>query len=182
MNAHIEIPARLAEWGNIAGYTLTPGSRSEDGRAIFWASLGEIRLFIGWNDRGWFVVTDSDRMGPEHFILAAPSMDTIEKYFFGRFCPTIRRKRELPRLKIPVLKEQLPSNFRIDIRDFEGVERLTLVANDGSVVAVSSSDPVTGTAELAKLSFFLAAPIDEIVASCFDPYGKPLFQDLGAEH
>lgn len=177
MNTHIEISARLTEWGNIAGYTLTPGSRSEDGRAIFWASLGEIRLFIGRNDRGWFVVTDSDRMGPEHFILAAPSMDTIEKYFFGRFCQVIRRKRELPRLRIPVLREQLAPNFHIDIRDFEGVDRLTLISSDGAAVAVSSSDSVTGTAELVKLSFFLNVSIDEIVASCLDQNGKPLFRE-----
>ncbi|ORB35149.1 Imm61 family immunity protein [Mycobacterium persicum] len=177
MNTHIEISARLEEWGNIAGYTLTPGSRSGDGRAIFWASLGEIRLFIGANDHGWFIVTDSDRMGAEHFVLATRSMDTIEKYLFGRFCPGIRRKHELPRLKMPVLREQLPPNLYIDIRDFEGVERLTLISSDGSAVAVSSSDSVTGTAELVKLSFFLNASIDEIVASCFDRNGRPLFRD-----
>lgn len=55
---------------------------------------------------------------------------------------------------MPVLREQLPLNLYIDIRDFEGVERLTLISSDGSAVAVSSSDSVTGTAELVKLSFF----------------------------
>ena len=163
----------------LAGYSLTPASRTEDGRAIFWASLGEIRLFIGRNERRWFVVTGSDRMDSEHFVLAAPSMETVEKYFFGRFCLPIRRIRDLARVKAPISIGEISPKFTIDTRNFEGVERFCLIASDGSVAAVSSVDQITGAAELVKLSLLMTTSIDMITASCLDPDGKPLFQLVG---
>jgi Immunity protein 61 len=176
MTDPIEISPRLEEWGRLAGYALTPGSRTDDGRAVFWASLGEVRLLIGRDATGWFVITDSDRMGPEHFILAAPTIDTIERYFFGRFCQSIRSRRELPRVRLPISEEEISPHFSLDSRYFDGVQRLALIASDGSTVAISSADRLTGTAELVKLSLYLTATIDEIVASGLDPDGKPLFK------
>src|ERR1700746_285541 len=55
-----------------------------------WAALGEVRHFNGTNDSGWFTVTDSDRLGPEYLVFLAPSMATIEIYFFGKFGGYIR--------------------------------------------------------------------------------------------
>ena len=176
MTDSIEIPGRLEQWAELAGYTLTPGKSTDDGRAIFWASLGEIRLFIGKNQDRWFVVTDSDRMGPEHFILAAQSMGTIEKYLFGRFCLHIRSIRGLPRVGVPISNNGLVSAYSIETREFEGTQRFALVASDGSTVAISSADRVTATAELKRLALYLTATIDQIEASAVDPDGKPLFE------
>ncbi|MBV8455139.1 MAG: TNT antitoxin family protein [Acetobacteraceae bacterium] len=176
MTEAIEISPRLEEWAKQAGYALTPGSRTVDGRALFWASLGEIRLVIGKNQDGWFVVTDSDRMGSEHFILAAPSMGTIEKYFYGRFCLSIRSNCGLPRVRVPISAEETSNQFSIDTRSFEGTERFALIAADGSTVAISSADSVTAKAELGKLRVFLRATIDQIEASAVDPDGRPLFE------
>lgn len=176
MTDRLEISKRLAEWAELAGYTLTPGSRSGDGRAIFTAALGEIRLLIGLNQDRWIVITDSDRMGPEHFILAAPSMTVIERYLFGRFGLAIRNQRDLPRVQVPVSAEKISSQFRLESRPFEGAEHWTLIGPDQSTVAVGSTDRVTGTAELVKLSLFVTATIDEITSSAVDPGGKPLFQ------
>lgn len=176
MTEPVEISPQLEEWAGRADYALTPGVRTDDGRAVFWASLGEIRLFIGRTDEGWFVITDSDRMGPEHFILAAPSMVTIEKYLLGRFYPAIRSKLNLPRIRVPVAPDELPAGYSIDTRQFEGVGRLALIASDGSTVAVSSTDRVTGTAELVRLSLFSTASNEDIAASALDLDGKPLFR------
>ncbi|MBI2695941.1 TNT antitoxin family protein [Mycobacterium nebraskense] len=175
-DSSIGISTRLEQWAELAGYTLTPGKCTDDGRALFWAALGEIRLFIGKSQDGWFVVTDSDRMGPEHFILAAPSMDTIEKYLFGRFCLHIRSARGLPRVGVPASHNGLLSPYSIETRDFQGTQRFALIASDGSTVAVSSADRVTATAELRKLALYLTATIDQIEASADDPDGKPLFE------
>src|SRR6185312_4211667 len=101
MTNGIQISPRLEQWAKLADYALTPGSQTTDGRPVFWSALGEIRLFIGKNQDGWLVVTDSDRMESESFVLAASSMDAIEKYLFGRFCMYIRNSRGLPRVRVP---------------------------------------------------------------------------------
>jgi Immunity protein 61 len=176
MTESIQISKRLEKWAELAGYTLTPGKCTDDGRAIFWAALGEIRLFIGKNQDSWFVVTDSDRMGPEHFILAAQSMGAIEKYLFGRFCLHIRSARGLPRVAVPIMDNSLVSTYSIENRDFEGTQRFALVASDGSMVAISSTDRVTAKADLTKLALYLTATIDQIEASAVDLDGKPLFE------
>jgi immunity protein 61 of polymorphic toxin system len=172
----IEISPQLEQWAKRANYELTPGSRMADGRAVFWASLGEIRLLIGRNQDGWFVITDSDRMGPEHFVLAAPSMTTIEKYFFGRFCLSIRSNSRFPRVHIAMSAGEMADNFSIETRSFEGVERFALISTDGSIAAIGSADGVTAKAQLTKLAVFLTATIDQIEASAVDPDGKPLFE------
>ena len=174
MTDSIEISPQLEEWAKRADYALTPGSRTADGRAIFWASLGEIRLLIGRTQDGWFVVTDSDRMGSEHFILTAPSMTTIEKYFFGKFCLAIRSNHGFPRVYVPSSAED--DHFSIEIRSFEGVERFALIAADGSTLAIGSADRVTAKAELTKLALYVTATIDQFEASADDPDGKPLFE------
>lgn len=176
MTENIGISERLERWGNTAGYTLTPGQCTNDGRPFFWAGSGEIRLFIGKNHDGWLVITDSDRMGPEHFVLAAQSMDTIEKYLFGRFCLHIRSARGLPRVGVPIPDGGSMSTFSIETRSFEGTQRFALIASDGSTVAISSADKVTATAELKKLALYLTATVEQIEASAVDPDGRPLFE------
>lgn len=171
----IEISPRLEEWAALAGYTLTPGSRTRDGRAMFWSPGGEVRYFIGANHDGWFIVTDSDRLGPEYLDLAAPSMATIERYFFGKFGRFIRSRKDLPRVQTPIAREEVSAGFTIGARMFEGVERLALIAPSGSEVAVSSGDELSGTADLVKLSLYLTATMEDIVTSYLDPDGKPLF-------
>jgi immunity protein 61 of polymorphic toxin system len=175
MTDFIEISPRLEEWATIAGYTLTPASRSHDGRALFWSAGGEVRHFIGAGDDGWFVVSDSDRLGPEYLDVAAPSMATIERYFFGKFGRFIRSKKGLPRVHVPIAREEISAGFTIGARMLEGVERLALVDSDGSAVAVSSGDELSGTADLVKLSLYLTAAVDDIVTSFLAPDGKPLF-------
>jgi Immunity protein 61 len=171
----IEISPRLEEWAALAGYSLTPGSRTDDGRALFWSDGGEIRHFIGTNSRGWFVVTDSDRLGPEYLNLAARSMTTIEHYFFGQFGRFIRSQKKLPRVHMPIESEEISAGFTIRTQPFDGAERLALIGPDGSEVAISSGDKFSGTADLVKLSHFLTATAEDIMSSYLDPSGKPLF-------
>jgi hypothetical protein len=172
----IEVSQRLEQWAKLADYTLTPGSSTADGRPIFWSALGETRLFIGRRPDGWLVITDSDRMESENFVLAASSIETIEKYLFGRFGMNIRSARGLPRVGVPVLASGISSGFSIEPRDYERVERFALIASDGSAVAIGSADKVTATAELKKLALYMTATIDQIEASVVDPDGKPLFE------
>jgi hypothetical protein len=175
MSLPIEISTQLREWAELAGYTLTPGSSTEDGRAVFWSDGGEIRHFIGIGYTDWFVVTDSDRLGSEYLDLAAPSMATIETYFFGKFGRFIRSRKQLPRVHMPVTHEEISAGFVTRAKIFDGVERLALIASDGLEVAVSSGDQFSGTAELAKLSLYLTANVDDIKSSYLNPSGKPLF-------
>jgi Immunity protein 61 len=169
----IEIPPQLEEWAALAGYSLTP--ETDDGRAMFWSAGGEVRHFIGTNDSGWFTVNDSDRLGPEYLVFLAPSMATIEIYFFGKFGGYIRGRKNLPRVHIPFEPEEISPGFTIQSRKFDGVDRLTLIASDGSEVAASSGDKFSGTAELVELSCYLSVTVDDIMASYQSPDGRPLF-------
>jgi hypothetical protein len=171
----IEVPPQLTEWAALAGYSLTPGSDTEDGRAMFWSAGGEVRHFIGTNDAGWFTVTDSDRLGPEYLVFLAPSMATIESYFFGKFGGYIRSRKKLPRVHVPFTLEEISTGFTIQSRNFDGVERFTLIASDGSEVAASSGDKFSGTADLVELSHYLTVTTEDIVTSYLDPEGNPLF-------
>ncbi|MCV7257083.1 TNT antitoxin family protein [Mycobacterium shimoidei] len=172
----IDVSPRLAEWANLADFTLTPGRRTDDGRALFWSVGGETRLFIGKNHDGCYLVTDSFRMGPEKFRFAAPLMDTVERYLLGRFGEDIRALGELPPVHIPGSEEEISAGFTIDSRPFAGVERRALIASDGSTVAIISGGKLIATIELVALSLYLTTTVDDIVTSFLDPGGKPLFR------
>jgi hypothetical protein len=175
MRQPIEISLELQQWAEVAGYSLTPGSHTDDGRALFWSSGGEVRHFIGIDNSGWFKVTDSDRLGPEYLVFAAPSIATVERYFFGKFGGYIRSRKKLPRVHVPFVLEELSAGFTIQSRVFEGVERFVLVASDGSEVALSTGDKFSGTADLVEMSYYLTAATADIMASYLEPDGKPLF-------
>jgi hypothetical protein len=175
MKPPIEISAELQEWAASAGYELTPGTTTADGRAIFWADGGEIRHFVGVGDDGWFYVNDSDRLGPEYLDLAAPSMATIETYFFGKFGRFIRSREQLPRVRMPIGKGDLSVGFELSTKVYAGSDRFALIGPSGSEVAISSGDEFSATAELAKLSLYLTASTKEIMSSYLNPSGQPLF-------
>lgn len=176
MTSGVEVSQRLEQWAKLADYALTSGSNTPDGRPVFWSALGETRLFIGRKQDGWLVVTASDRMESESFILAASSIHAVEKYLFGRFAMYMRSARGLPRVGVPKSVGNEASDFSIETRDFEGVERFALIGADGSTLAISSSDRITATAELKKLALYLVATVEQIEASAMDPEGKPLFE------
>jgi hypothetical protein len=175
MKNSIEITARLTEWAELAGYGFTSGSVTDDGRAMFWSPGGEVRHFVGADSPGWFIVTDSDRLGPEYLMFLAPSMATIEAYFFGKFGGYIRSRKKLPRVHVPFTMDEIHAGFTIESRDFDGVNRFTLIGSDGSKIAASRGDKFSATADLVELSHYQTVSTDDIVASYLDPLGKPLF-------
>jgi hypothetical protein len=75
------------------GFSLTPVDRQ--GRAVFSSSNGETRYLIEKVSDEWLRVTCSDRTGPRQLELAATSLSTIEKYFYGFFGSDIRDKYQL---------------------------------------------------------------------------------------
>jgi len=175
MTDSVEISNELEEWASLAGYALTPASRAHDGRALFWSSGGEIRLFLGSRPDGWFVITRSERFGEEQLTFAAARMSTIEKYLFGNFGHSVRSIRGLP--VIPVLKSSEPATNGLSIqpRQFDGAARLALIAPDGSIIALKSGGKLIATSSLAELSALLSATIEDIKASFLAPAGSPLF-------
>lgn len=173
MTERVEVSARLAEWASGAGWGV---SEAEDGRPMFWKEGGQLRYFIGRGGDGWFVITHLDRSGPEHLVLATLSMETIERYLFGDLGPSIREHRRLPDVREPLSREEIAPGFTLGTRTFDGVEeRMALIDSGGAVVAISSRDMWTGTDRLVRLSVYVSATVDDIVASFLDPEGKPLF-------
>ncbi|MDP7705239.1 MULTISPECIES: Imm61 family immunity protein [unclassified Mycobacterium] len=179
MGHDIEISSTLQRWARLAGYTLTPGPVTDDGRAIFYNSGGEVRYFVGLRSDGWFTVTESDRMSAEYFVLAARTLDVIEKYFFGVFGSTWRGIRGLPDVRLPASADDIGDGFTLADVEFDGRQCRGLVDPAGGVVAISSGDAFSGTWELAPLWLYLKASADEIMRSFEDPAGRPLFAEDG---
>lgn len=173
--AALEISQRLEKWATLAGYTLTPGAHTDDGRPILWSKGGEVRYFIGVSRTGWFVVTSSDRLGPENLELAAPTWETIEKYFFGMFGRLIRLGLRLPRIPMPKNRDELRPGFELGIQSFDHCDRFTLIGPDKTTVAIGSGDDVSDATTLVLLSLYLTASEDDIIASSTDPDGQPLY-------
>ncbi|ORW78092.1 hypothetical protein AWC26_01010 [Mycobacterium shimoidei] len=104
-------------------------------------------------------------------------METVEKYLFGDFGTSVREHRRLPDIREPLSREEIVSGFTLGTRPFDGVEdRMALIDSGGTVVAISSRDLWTGTDRLVRLSVYVTATVDDIVASFLDPEGKPLFR------
>lgn len=171
----IEIPKRLEEWSAAAGYTLTPGSAADDGRPLFWSTGGELRYYITVGQNSCYVITGSDRGGPEHLELAASSWTTIEKYLYGDFGDSIRFRRRLPAVDAPTTAENLAPGYSLSKTKFSDRDYWSLIGPDGTVGAVSRGDEVSATLRLVQLALYLTFSIDDIIAASTNPDGSPLY-------
>jgi hypothetical protein len=165
---NVEFSDDLQAWLRLAGLNVTQGSQTHDGRPVFWTNLGESRYFIDVID-GWFVISCSDRMGPETYEFSAASMAVIEKYLFGTYGSSVRDRRGLPRVRVPFQRDELREEYGIDKQIFAGRERHTLIDRTGRVVAIA------GVEDLVELSHYLDVSVDVIKSSYLAPDGTPLF-------
>ncbi|WP_082958063.1 TNT antitoxin family protein [Mycobacterium alsense] len=167
MSTGVELTQDLQAWLRLAGLDLIQGSRTADGRAVIWNKGGEVRYFIGVIE-GWYVITSSDRMGPETYSFAADSMSVLEKYLYGAFGGSVRSD-ELPSIRTPFERNELRPNYSIGEKSFAGRDRHTLIDRSGKTVAIGAID------RLVELSHYLDAPVETIKSSFLAPDGKPLF-------
>lgn len=165
----------VADCAAAAGFEITAVDQTEDGRVVFTTGLGETRILVGIDPDGLAVVTESDRLGPEYVVLAAPAVRTVEKYLLATFGATIRFRRKLPRIRIPVDREHVAAGFHFASRPFRGEERLALIAADDEPIAWSRSDPIIATVVLVELSYQMTGSSEEIAASYLNSSGSPLF-------
>ncbi|GAB1815540.1 Imm61 family immunity protein [Mycobacterium sp. MUNTM1] len=174
MSRMVVVSEDLEEWASAAEYSLTHASEIGE-PAIFWNSGGEIRKFIALDIEGWFVVSTSERMGNDQFNLAAPSMETVERYLYAYFGQTMREARHLPRLRQPSKIGEIPDGFTIRQMEFGGRLRRSLVGPMGTIVAVGSGDAVLGTMMLVRLARSLSVTVEAIKESFLSEDGTPLF-------
>jgi hypothetical protein len=146
---------------------MVQGSQTDDGRTIIWNKGGEVRWFIDVIDN-WYVITSSDRMGPETYDFAAVSLPVIEKYLYGTFGGSTRSD-DLPDIRAPFQRDELRPGYSIGEKAFAGRRRHTLIDRTGKVVAIA------GIEDLVELSHYLDVPVDIIKDSYLAPNGKPLF-------
>lgn len=163
----VDLSSDLEAWIRLGGMDITKGSQRDDGRTVIWTGAGETRYFIHATD-GWYVVTSSDRMGPESYEFAAGSMAVVEKYLYVAFGQSVRGD-DLPYIRVPFQRNELRPGYGVGARDFAGRERHTLLDSNGKTVAITAID------RLVELSHYLNASVDEIKASYLAPDGKPLF-------
>src|SRR5262249_20285319 len=149
------------DWIRIGGMELSQGSRANDGRTVLWNRGGERRYFIGAGD-GHYVITSSDRMGTEHFHLAALAMGLVEKYLYGYFGGSVRKARGLRRVQKPFMRNELKQGYRIGRVVFAGQERDTLIDPAGSTVAIAADD------RLVELSHYIEVSTGTIKESFLD--------------
>jgi hypothetical protein len=162
------ISEELTGWALSAGYSLTP--TDQEGRAVFWTSDGEIRYFIEKLGERWFRVTRSNRMGEPQLEVAAPSMPTIERYFYGLFGMDVRYRIPLKQARI----DQRRRDENFFIRKFSKADQdyFTLfqnadhehlaLYNAGEVVAVDGFGKIMAEIRLTKLAVYLSVSITEL--------------------
>jgi hypothetical protein len=158
----------LAEWALRAGYSLTPPDQS--GRAAFWTTDGEIRYFIDKANEKWFRVTRSDRMGKPQLEVAAPSMPTIERYFYGLFGMDVRYKSHPTRVTADERRRddsfvirQFPATDQDYFALFQNADHERLALYDaGDAVAVDGFGKIMAEIRLAELAVYLSGSIAEL--------------------
>jgi Immunity protein 61 len=163
----VDLSSDLERWVRLARLDMLQGSQTNDGRTIIWNTGGEVRYFINFID-DWYVITTSDRMGPEAYDFAATSMPIIEKFLYGSFGGSVRG-HDLPFIRAPFQRDELQKGYDIDKRFFAGRERHILIDRDGAAVAIA------GVEDLVELSHYLDVPVETIKNSYLAPDGKPLF-------
>jgi hypothetical protein len=163
----VDITPDLQAWLHLAGLDVTQGSETADGRTIIWNKGGESRYFINSVD-GWYVITSSDRMGPEVYSFAAESMPVLETYLYGHFGGSARSDN-LPSIRVPFRRDELRPGYSIRKQEFAGRERPALADTKGKVLAITAVD------RLVELSHYLDAGIGAIKESYLSADGKPLF-------
>lgn len=176
MTGGVAFTRELENWAGLAGYELTPAARAHDGRAVFWNKGGEVRLLVAARDDGWFVLTDSDRLGEEQFVLAAVSLPVVEKYLWGSFGLSIRSRRGMPDIKLPYAANDVDHGFSIGVVQFDGRERQALLDSAGQPVAVCGGGALMGTRDMARLSLYLNSTVPQIQESFENTDGRPLFR------
>ncbi len=172
MTDGVDLSPDVTVWLREAGLDVIQGSQTNDHRTVIWNKLGESRYFIE-STADWYVVTSSDRMGAETFDFAGRSMPITEKYLYGTFGGSVRRRLYLPDIRAPFLPHELQPGYEITMRGFAGRERHALVDRNGQEVAIA------GVEDLVELSHYLDVPVDVIKNSYRDPDGGPLFTPWG---
>jgi hypothetical protein len=173
----VRISSDLTTWASDAGFSLT--RVDNDGRAVFSTSDGEIRYFVEKVGESWFRVTSSNRMGPDQFELAAPSLSTIETYFYGSFGSDFRDTAEMTELTPNARRRD--GRFHIGPADDEDLADLELV-NDADqpyfalfdqnqVIAVDGFDEDMAAIRLTDLAVYLSVDNEEIKAAFTDDDG-----------
>lgn len=166
MKDAVDLSPELQRWIRLAGFEVVQGTQAKDGRTVIWNKGGEVRYFIGALD-GWYVLTSSDRMGPEAYEFAGLTMPVIEKHLYGLFGGLVR-SRGLPRLRIPFQRDRLRPGYSIGKQTFAGRERHTLIDHTDKVVAIA------GVEDLVELSHYLDASGEAIEESYLSVDGKPI--------
>jgi hypothetical protein len=173
MTRELDLSDELAAWAETASYSVTPGTQRDDGRTSLSGNLGEFRLFVGYDTNGWVAVTRSERMEEEHFVLATPTVEVAEKYLLGYLGRVIRNIHRLPRLRLPAGESMIADGFTLTHAIFGGGDRYALADSNGTI-AVSSTDRVTATMELVRLSYYLLLSFEDLRASYLNLDGSPL--------
>ncbi|BBY01274.1 TNT antitoxin family protein [Mycobacterium seoulense] len=163
----VDLSPGLQRWVRLAGLEMLQGTQTNDGRTIIWNTGGEVRYFIGVVDE-WYVITSSDRMGPEAFEFAGRTMSVVEKYLYGLFGLSVRGEN-LPSIRIPFRRDELRAGYSIGVLTFAGRERHTLIDERGVEVAIA------GVEDLVELSHYINATEKMVEESYLAADGKPIF-------
>ncbi|VAZ96328.1 Imm61 family immunity protein [Mycobacterium pseudokansasii] len=113
----VDLTSDLQAWCRRARLDMVQGSQTKDGRTVIWGNAGEVRYYI-YNIEGWYVITCSDRMGPEAYDFAATSMHVIERYLYGVFGGSVRNSAGLPYIRAPFSRKELRPGYSIGKTEF----------------------------------------------------------------
>ncbi|KAA1248678.1 hypothetical protein F0Q45_19245 [Mycobacterium simiae] len=171
MTIAVDFSTDLDEWIRLAGLDTIQGSKASDGRTAIWNKGGEARYLVSFID-GYYVITSSTRLGPENFHIGTATMALLEKYLFGHFGNSVRRRRGLNWVRKPFAMDELQKRYAIGKIVFLGRERDALIDEAEAVLSIGAVD------RLVELSHYINVPVSVIRDSFLNPEGKPLFSPL----
>lgn len=164
----VDVSPDLVRWSASAGMTVIQGSVAIDQRSAISSKGGESRYYIAAAEGPWYIVTSSDRMGPEFLVFGATSMAVIEIYFFAKFGRSIRNSQKLPLLDYPLYREQLDVGYSLSSITLDGRTLPLLKGTEGGQIAMGS------TSDLVEISTYIGVSTAILMKSFLDPSGNPL--------
>ena len=137
---------------------------------------GEMGYWLRFADRA-FTLTETNRWGPEEFVMQAADLTDVERWLTALFGSSIRSYSNFRRISgAGVIPEGVNPAYRLQEVD---IVKVALVnTSDGQVRVIMGGGLGTSAGDVTKFSWIADASLEDLRASYLDPDGLPLFPGL----
>ena len=164
---------RLIAWARQAGYEFD--AHGPGGSSAFHNAGWETAFYVRAAAGPFLRISSSTRNHDEDYLADVSTAAVAEDFFLIEFGSSVRSALRLPRIRLPLSRDDAYPGFRVDDAR---ADRLVLLDGTGEPVVVMDRpwDPFSDVATLVKLSWGIGAPSDSVAESFISPTGQPLFE------